>query len=305
LAVKTQLELYRIFHRVATCGSVSRAAGELFVTQPAVSQAIRNLEQSLEARLFLRLPRGMSLTVEGRRLFAYIDQAIGLIDAGERELRQLSSLETGELFIAAGDTLCRYHLLAHLERYRERWPGVRLRITNRTSDATAELLRGGRVDIGLVNMPCDHPTIEVEPIAEVTDCFVTNDRSIAAGARSWEELVGLPLLLLEEGTSTRRFLDTAFAERGLELAPGLELGSVDLLIRIARIGLGVASVVREYVADELDSGDLFEIALDPPLPTRHIGIAYRADTPLSPAAERLRAMVRDGATGAPPEDDAR
>lgn len=290
--VQTQLELYRFFHRVGVHRSVSAAARELCITQPAVSQAIRNLEESLETRLFVRLPRGMELTEEGRRLFAYIDQAIGLVDAGEREMRQLRSLETGELFIAAGDTLCRYHLVHHLERFHAQYPGVRLRITNRTSEATAALLKAGKVDLGLVNLPCDASGIEVEPVHRVTDCFVTHDPELARRVSDWEELAALPLLLLERGTSTRRFIDDQFAEHGIELNPEFELGSVDLLIRLARIGIGTSAVVREYVEEELERGDLFEIAIKPPMPTRDIGIAYRAGTPLSPAAARLLELVK-------------
>lgn len=290
--MKTNLELYRVFHRVAAAGSVSKAAAELFVPQPAVSQSIRNLEESLGASLFVRLPRGMALTQEGRRLFAYIDQAIGLVDAAEREMEQRASLESGEIFVAAGDALCRYHLIPHLEAFHTAYPGVRLRITNRTSDATNDLLRSGRVDIGLVNMPCDSSDVEVEPIAEIRDCFVGGDQYHINRPRAWEEFLELPIILLERGTSTRRFLDAAFRERGIVLKPEFELGSVDLLVRFASMGLGISAVIREYAADEIEAGSVIELPLDPPLPSRHVGVAYRADTPLSAAAERLLGLIR-------------
>ncbi len=290
--MKVDIELYRTFYQVAVSGSVSAAARRLFLTQSAVSQAIRRLEESVGVRLFDRLPRGMGLTAEGRRLLPRVEGALNLIAAAERELTDMAALESGELYIAAGDTLCRHYLLPYLERFHAAHPAVTLRITNRTSEQTAELLRRSTVHIGVVNMPCDEAGIEVEPVRAITDCFVAGDKAFVSTTVSYRRLAELPLLLLEEGTNTRRFLDAHFAAHGIRLRPEFELGSVDLLIEFARIGLGISAVVREFVARELETANLFELRLDPPLPSRSIGVAWRSGAPLSPAAEELLRMMR-------------
>ena len=293
--IRAQLELYRVFHEVSRCGSVSRAAEALFVTQPAVSQSIRNLESLLDMQLFHRLPRGMALTKTGERLYGYVEQALGLIDAAEREVERVAELETGELYLAAGDSICRHHLLPHLERFRSAYPGVHVRITNRTSDATIELVRSGRVDLGLVNTPYETSGVEIEPICEIHDCFVTGDAFNTNDPVTWQELCELPLLMLETGTATRRYLEAEFLKSGYDIRPEIELGSIDLLAQFAISKFGVAAVVREYVMELIERGELTEVSIDPPLPPRSIGVAYRTGMLVSPAAERLLEHIREGA----------
>ena len=293
--IRAQLELYRVFHEVARCGSVSRAAEGLFVTQPAVSQSIRNLEDDLDIQLFHRLPRGMGLTKAGERLFGFVEQAIGLIDAAEREVERVAELDTGELYLAAGDSICRHHLLPHLEKFRASYPGVHVRITNRTSDATIELVRSGRVDLGLVNSPCETSGVEIEPICEIHDCFVAGDLYDTSGdPLTWQELCELPLLMLETGTATRRYLEAEFLKGGVDIRPEIELGSIDLLAQFAISKFGIAAVVREYVAELIEERALTEVSIDPPLRPRSIGVVYRTGIPLSPAAERLLEHIREG-----------
>ena len=290
----SSLDLYRVFHQVVVSGSVSEAAKQLFITQPAVSQSIKQLEEFHGVRLFARLARGMALTGEGRRLSFFVKQALDLLEAGERELRDMAVLQAGELYIAAGDTLCRYFLLPFLERYHAAHPGIRLRITNRTSTETMELLRKGIVHIGVVNMPCNVRGIETEAVGTITDCLVTNDRELASHQYDYRTAADLPLLLLEQGTVTRKFLDAQFARYGVVLKPEFELGSIDLLVEFARIGLGVSAVVREFIEGELEAGTLFEVPLEPRLPGRRIGVAFRSGEALSPAADELLCMLKVG-----------
>ena len=292
--IRAHLELYRVFHEVSRSGSVSGAADELFVTQPAVSQSIRNLESLLDLRLFHRLPRGMALTRAGERLHGYVEKALGLIDAAEREVERVAELESGELYLAAGDSICRHHLLPHLEVFRSIYPGIHVRITNRTSDATAELVRSGRVDLGLVNTPCETSGVEVEPICLIHDCFVSGREKSVNEPLSWRELCERPLLMLETGTATRRYIESEFSNKGIDIQPEIELGSIDLLAQFAISKFGIAAVVREYVSELIDRNELSEVVIEPALRPRSIGVAYRSGIPLSPAAGRLFEQIRGG-----------
>jgi LysR family cyn operon transcriptional activator len=292
------LEWYRVFYWTAKTGSLSRAAQHLYISQPAVSHTLKQLELALGGPLFLRNAKGVTLTMEGQTLFAYIEQAFSFMEAGERKIADMHSLHSGEMTIGANDTLCQYFLLPYLEEFHKAYPGVKIRVTNRTSPETVNLLKEGKIDFGIVHLPADDPRIQVTECARLQDCLV-GGRGYAGSdaARNGLELTQLeehPLLLLERGSSTRRFLDDYARAHALVLKPELELGSADLLIQFAKSGFGLAFAVRDYIEDELAAGELIEIRLTPPLPSRGIGLATLRGTPLSAAAKRFIALLPGG-----------
>lgn len=285
------LESYRVFYVTAQAGSFTRAAEELYITQPAVSHAIKQLESRLGGPLFLRTAKGVKLTSEGEVLFRFISQAYHLIEAGEKKLAAMHLLEEGEIRIGAGDTLCRYFLLPYLEGFHQQHPSIRFQVTNRTTQETVKLLKEGHIDFGIVNLPLltDDPMLHVRESIELQDCFVSGagfaplpDRTLTV-----QELAANPLLMLERASGTRRYIDRYAQEHGVALTPEIELGSIELLVQFARIGLGLACVIRNFVRDELESGVLREVALDPPIPPRRVGLITLRDVPLSSAAQRF------------------
>ncbi|MGI5899220.1 MAG: LysR family transcriptional regulator [Christensenellales bacterium] len=285
--MKVSFDLYRVFRVSAKAGSLSKAAGQLYISQPAVSQAIKQLEDRLGVALFLRNSRGITLTAEGEALYGYIDQACGLIEAGELHINQLKTLAGGEIRIGASDTLCKHYLLAELDKYHKKYPDINISVTNRTSFESLELLRAGQVDIAFLNMPIAAEGVVVRSCYRVSDGFVCGEkfRRLAGSTLSWEELSRLPLLLLEKASNSRRYLDDQALKAGVTLQPVIELGSHDVLADFARIGLGVAGVTKQFVQKELDSNELFEIGISPPIPTRHIGLATMRNISLSFAAQ--------------------
>ncbi|MGF7030682.1 DNA-binding transcriptional LysR family regulator [Paenibacillus mucilaginosus] len=286
------MEWYRVFYTVARTGSLSKAAEELFITQPAVSHSIKQLEAKLGGQLFFRSSKGVRLTGEGEVLFSYIEQAYHLMEAGERRIGEMHDLEAGEVHIGAGDTLCRHVLLPRMETFREDYPRIKVSVTNRTTAETAALLREGRIDFGVVHLPFEDPRLDVRPIRTIHDCFVAGKRyseelGRQAAPLRLESLLAYPLILLEQGTSTRRHLDRYAAGQGLSLQPELELGSMDLLLQFARSGMGIACVVREYAQEEMQRGGLTEVPLAVPVPPREVGLVTLQGVPLSAAARRF------------------
>ena len=130
------LEYYRVFYYVARCSSVTKAAAALSLSQPAVSQSIRQLEKALGSSLFVRSARGISLTAEGKILYEYVEKGYSAFLAGEKRLLQMQNLECGEITIGASDMTLRFFLLPYLERFHEKYPGVRFQITNGPTPAT-------------------------------------------------------------------------------------------------------------------------------------------------------------------------
>lgn len=287
------LDLYSIFCTVARCGSLSHAARELYVSQPAISQSMHRLEDALGCTLFARTSRGISLTSEGRMLYSYADKAVSLITAAEDRLNRMRTLQSGGLMIGASDTLCQFFLLPYLEKFHSEYPEIQLQVTNRTTPDTVELLKVGKVDIALVNLPVVDSALSVRDVLKVHDVFVASSRFKRLLDRSvtLDELSREPLVLLEKASNSRKYLDDFAAVYGVTLKPEIELGAHSLLVEFAKIGLGIACVTYEFAAGAIKSGELFEIKLTPPMPSRGIGLISLEGVPLSPAAERFIQIV--------------
>ncbi|MBD0383794.1 LysR family transcriptional regulator [Paenibacillus sedimenti] len=283
------MELYQVFYITAKAGSLSKAAEELYITQPAVTHSIKQLEAKLGGQLFVRTPKGVILTTEGQTLFTYIEQAYHFILNGERKISEMHQLTDGEVKIGAGDTLCKHYLLPHLKTFHESFPKIKIQVTNRTTAETITLLKEGKIDIGIVNLPISDHQIEVQESIAIHDCFITGEtyKHLSEKPISLEDVLRHPVILLEKGSSTRAYLDQFASEQGLAFMPEIELGSVDLLVEFARNGFGIAGVIKEFIKQELDDHSLYEIQLNKPIPPRKVGIIKLKSTPLSAAARRF------------------
>ena len=255
MAVK--LELYRVFKEVADTGNISAAAKNLFISQSAVSQSIKQLETSLQARLFVRSPRGVSLTSEGQMLYQYVRSALGLIATGEDKLSQAQQLLLGTLVIGASDTVTSFFLTRYLDIFHRLHPGIRLKIVSGRSAKVLSMLKSGAVDIAFASSPADS-AVESWP------CFSTHAAFVAGSeypcdfdhVYTRQEIAAFPLILLERKASSRVFLENEFLQSGVSLVPEIELSSRSLLVSLASIGLGVAGVTLEFVQKELAEGSI-------------------------------------------------
>ncbi len=279
------LDLYKIFCTVARTGSMSLAANELFITQPAVSMAVRQLEEKLGKPLFIRQPKGIKTTAEGTILYEYLSQALGLIETAEKKYAALVNRELGEIRIGAGDTILAGYLITFIETFNKNFPGISIKITNRTTDDTIALLRSGLVDLGFVNLPVDdHKGLTITQCMEINDCIIGGKgfESLRKGIRL-DQLNDYPLMLLERDSNSRRRFDDFALKNGVILNPNIELGSSDLLVRFVKINLGLACVTRQ-LTKEIDNESIFEIPLTPKIPKRSIGLIKLKGVTLSSAA---------------------
>ena len=289
--MKTKLDYYRIFYETARCRSFSIAAQRLYISQSAISQCIHQLERDLNAQLFVRTRKGVSLTNEGQLLFLKVESAITSIEQGEKQLDRLRHLEAGELRIAAGDTITTHFLLKYLEAYHATYPNIRIEMANSYSSQMLTLVKEGKADLAFVNMPMEDEELVFEPCLEINDVFVCGPDYEKKAAYSWEEAAGLPLILIEKNASSRHFLEKNFKERNIALHPQIEVAVHDLLIRFASIHLGISCVIEQFSKAELEQGIITKIPLDPPLPKRSIGCAYLKNAPLSYAAKAFLDMI--------------
>lgn len=279
-------ELYKVFYYVAKTLSFSEASKELYISQSAVSQSIKVLEKRLNQPLFLRSTKKVKLTKEGELLFKHIEPAINLITRGENQILEAHSLSGGQLRIGASDTICRYFLVPYLKEFHRKFPNVHIKVTNGTSLQCVELLETGQVDIIVTNSPNSrlNNITAVKPIKDFKDVFVASKESFDFNDQpiSLAQLQTYPILMLTKQSTTSEFLHNLFLQHQLDLVPAIELSSNDLLIDLAKIGLGIAFVPDFCVKndDELIILDTEEL-----LPTRKLVVAYNEKLPLTGASE--------------------
>lgn len=279
-------ELYRVFYIVGRCGNISTAAGQLYVSQPAVSKSIKKLEYLTGCILFVRGPRGVTLTTEGQILFDYVQEAFGHLQNGEQVLIKIRNRQEGLVKIGISNTLCKYFFMPHLEEFHHRYPGIRIAIVNRTSSQTLDLLRQGLIDFGIVSIPRDRSEFVYHDLLTIEDIFVSGKRYPELSEPvPLAALNQYPLMMLEKHNLTRRYIDDYLAANQTVLQPEIEMGSMDFLIDFARIGLGIALVIKKFVEDELNRGLLFQLPVAPAIPARKVGIVVAKNLPFSIAAE--------------------
>lgn len=284
--MSTKLDLYRIFCEVAKCKSFSKGAKELYMTQPAVSQAIAQLEEELAIRLFTRTPKGVVLTNEGQLLFEYVSSALNLINAGEEKVLQAKGLLAGELKIGVGDTISRYFLLPYLEEFHNQFPSIKLKIINRTTLELCDMLKSGEIDIALCNLPIKDSSLEIKKCLEIHDVFVCGAKYKDKFPKpiTLKEAAELPLIALEPKSNSRQYIEKYMMSKGIKINIEIELGSHDLLLEFAKINLGIACVVKEFSKEYLENKTLYEIKLTEEIPKRSIGFCFLKSVSLSPAS---------------------
>ena len=232
--MQAKLDQYRIFKAVADSGNISSTAKALYLSQSAISQSIKLLEDSLGVRLFSRTSRGVMLTSDGKTLYEYVSQSLALLEAGEARINESKELIKGELTIGASNTLTETYLLKYLNKYHQLYPGIKVRIMNGTSKRVMSYLRNGTVDLAFAT------TNEKDDTFESYMCFKTHTAFVASAdypldfnkTYSLAEIASLPLILLEKEAGSRRFLEDFFLKRGIRLEPEIELASYELLISL-------------------------------------------------------------------------
>lgn len=287
-------ELYKIFFHVAKHLSFTKAAEDLFVTQSSVSQSVKQLEKKLNITLFHRNNRKITLTTEGNMLYTHISQAMSIIKTGERNLENAKILEYGELNFGASDTISRYFLLPYIKDFHINYPNIKVNITNQSSIRTINSIKKGELDFGIVNLPYESliKDLDVTVLDTFNEVLIGNKKYFdnLNEIKSAKDLMNFPLITLTPNTSTRRYLDSLFEKSGVTLKPELELESIDLIIDLVKIGLGIGFVMDAAVA-LIEDPNIVVIPLKENLPSREVAFIANKRLPLSIAGERFLGLL--------------
>lgn len=288
-------ELYKVFYQVASSLSFSEASRKLFISQSAVSQSIKTLERKLEQPLFIRSTKKVQLTPAGELLLKHIEPAIHLIERGEHQLTDSGALGFGQLHIGASDTICRYFLVPYLKLFHEKFPQVPIKVTNATSLGCASLLAQGKVDLVIANYPnsrMDSSYIQ-KRVASFQDVFLANPACFPLGQKevTFSELQKYPILMLDRKSATSEFLHRQFLQRQLELVPEAELSSNDLLVDLAKIGIGIAFIPDYCLQEDMPCLSILKTAEQ--MPRRQIVAATNPGLWPSPPTEEFLKLLPD------------
>lgn len=293
-----QLNLYHIFYTVAQCGNISAAAKKLYISQPAVSKSISRLEEAFASPLLTRSSRGVTLTENGKLLYRQLETAFQAIRQGEEMISRNDLLGAGSLSIGVSATLCKYALLPYLQDYIADNPYVKVSLSCQSTHETIAALVNGTLELGLVGESdrLESSHLNFLPIREIHDIFVCSPEyldKLQSQTGGGDLLAQGTFLLLDKNNVTRQYMDKHMLLQNITMEHQIEVTTMDLLIDFARIGLGIACVIGEFVQDELKKGSLVECSIREPIPSRRIGFAYPRSARPSTAMSAFLKQVGD------------
>lgn len=269
------LNLYHIFHTVAKFGSITKAAEELYVSQPAVTQGIKTLENLIGATLFIRTKKGVTLTEEAKVLFNYIDEGITYIKNGETKFQELMNLQDGTLKIGASTTITQHILLPYLEKFTNQFPNINVSITNHLTTDLIKLLRNGTVDLLILNLPTlEHSDLQIIPFTKVQDIFAVGKKlkRLSEKEQQLKNLSKEDFIFQKNPSNTRTYLNNFLLKEKIIISPKYDVVSFNLVKDMTKIGMGIGYLTKEFILNEINNKELYIIKTKPAIPQRQIGL---------------------------------
>jgi len=288
------LNLYKIFYTVSTVGNITKAAEELFISQPAVTKAIHQLENSLGGALFIRTKKGVTLTEEGKVLLEYVKNILTEARNAANKFNSLIQLEEGKIRIGASATVSKHFLMPYLEEFHKLYPNIDIEITNELTVNLISALRNGYVDFLVTNLPTKEALdMDIQVCATLHDAFACSDKYLKNENKIYtlEELLKHKVITQKEPSNTRAFLNNYMQTNGIDFKPDIEIVSYNLVVEFIKAGFGIGYVTKEFVKQELKNNELYEIKVEPKIPTRELGIVTLKNSSLSYAANKFIQLI--------------
>lgn len=286
-------ELYKVFYEVANSKSISKGAENLMISQPAVTQSIKTLENELGGKLFIRTPKGVILTNEGKELYNYIKDGMTYFINGTNKFMSLKSLDSGVLNIGSTTIISENYLIPYLKKYHDLYPNININITNDLTDNLIKELRNGNLDIVIMAIPkYNIKDLKINYLTDLNDLFMGGDKYKNVKYESIKELLKEDILLQKKPSVTRNNFDDYLKENNLVCNPKMEVVSHNLLTKLVEGNFGIGLVTKEFVKDKLNKS-LFEIKIKETIPKRQLGYAIKNDTYPSFTTTKLIELLKE------------
>ena len=294
--MENKIDSYKIFESVARNESISKASEELFISQPAVSQSIKKLEESIGGELFNRTKYGVRLTTEGKAFYEYIKKGLDFIENGERIFSQLKNLDIGTIRIGASASVTKHILMPYLKTFHKLYPNINIDIVNHLSNNLISMLKNGTIDVAILNLPIQDSTdLIIKHFTTVQDIFgANNDYMDTSKEYSLNELKKYNLITQKRPSNTRTYFDNFLKENNIKLIPTIEAVSFNVVCDLTKIGFGYSYLTREFVKDELEKGLIHELKTNILPNKRDIGLVTFKNTITSYASQKLIDLILKG-----------
>lgn len=274
------LAKYKIFLSVAENKSISKAAVQFYISQPAVSIAIKKLEENLNTTLFLRKSKGVELTEKGRELYDSVKKAFHLLSDAEKSLK--FPFHTGSLRIASSSVLCKHFLMPYLKEFTNLYPNTDLAITCTSSLEACSMIERGSIDLAFVVKPENQGMSIYHPLGVIEYIFVCTPAYLQKlNCKNDEIFEYANIMLMDKDNISRKHINRYYARNHIFPLHILEVNEMDMLIEFAKMSIGISCVVKQFVEQELRTGTLIEITLSNPIPPREIGFLYNQIQPIN------------------------
>lgn len=294
--IDLNLEYMKTFYYVGKMKSITKASELLHLSQPAVSQSMKQLERHIGCKLIARASGGIKFTKEGEAFYTYVKKGYEIFEHGTEKMNQLLELDGGELKIGASDMTLQYYLLPYLERFHEEHPSVKVSVTNAPTPETLRNLKEGMIDFGVISTPFEKSgNLIVFPVREIEDVFVAGRKFLPYKNRmlDLQELEEMPIISLEGKTSTRAYMEQFLEKNGVKMEPEFELATSDMIVQFALRNLGIGCVVSDFAEKYLEEGKLFKLRFNKIIPKREFCLVQDHRNYLSPAAKELLRYVKE------------
>ena len=280
------LELYRVFYVVAKNKHMTKASEELHISQPAISQSIKKLEDQLGGTLFLRSNKGMELTEEGKMFYEYVKGALDLINNAEHEFTSFKDLSKGEIKIGCSTTLTKLILMDVLEKFHKDYPNININITNGLTSDLINDLKLGKLDFVIFNESNIKETnLNLEKIKELNQGFIYNPNFFEDNIHTFSDLNNVPLILQKEESNSRKLLDSIALNYNIKLIPKMEVVSQELVTDFTNIGFGIGYSIIDLAKQ--NHKNLKELKINKELPNINIYLATNKHVSLTFASKML------------------
>ena len=278
------LELYRIFYTVAKHKHMTKASEELHISQPAISQSIKKLEDQLGGTLFLRSNKGMELTEEGKMFYEHVKGALELINNAENEFTSFKDLSKGEIKIGCSTTLTKLVLMDALKDFHLDYPNININITNDLTSKLINDLKLGKLDFVVFNESNIKETnLNLKKIKELKQGFIYNPEFYDDNVNNFEDLNNIPLILQKEESNSRKLLDYIALQNNVKLIPKMEVVSQELITEFTNIGLGIGFAFIDLAKRNFKN--LKELNINKKIPNINIYLATNKSVSLTFASK--------------------
>lgn len=288
--MNVDLELYRIFYVVAKNKHMTRASEELCISQPAISQSIKKLEEQLGGTLFIRSNKGMELTKEGEMFFDYIKGALDLITSAENEFTSFKNLDKGTVRIGASTTLTKLVLMDTVEVFHKMYPNIEINIVNGLTDNLLLDLEKGKLDFVIFNEGLyDQKIFSIDKLCSLREGFIYNKKYFSDDTKILNDIDKYPIIMQNANSNSRKLIDEFLLKKGITIKPKMEVVSQDLVVEFSESGLGVGYTIIELA--KKNYRDLEELNINKLLPNIEILVASNKNIVLPFASKEFLSIL--------------